>query len=193
MTASGAMVGTIDYIAPEQARGERVDARCDVYALACVLHELLSGSVPFPREGEIPRIFAHVNDPPPPLRGFVPELPEAVESAVLRGLAKDPDQRFQSASDFARAVASGLHGHPVAITEHSVARGEAAPLARVRRRRHEPADSPSITVQHGARPGAGGTLAHPRAGVRDFALRFALAAVALAPLWLISYLVGRKL
>jgi serine/threonine protein kinase len=191
MTASGAIVGTIDYMAPEQARGGRVDARTDVYALGCVLHEALSGEVPFPRDGEMARLFAHVNDAPPPLRQTVPELPEAVELAVLRALAKDPDERFKSASDFARAVAAGLHNHPVAITERSVARGAAAPLARVRRQR-QPRLSDSATVRRDAARVAG-ALAQPRAGARDFARRFAVSAVALTPLWAVSYLVGRKL
>ena len=67
MTATGMFVGTVDYIAPEQIEGHHIDGRADTYSLGCVLYEALSGSVPFPRDSEIPKIFAHVNDPPPRL------------------------------------------------------------------------------------------------------------------------------
>jgi serine/threonine protein kinase len=61
MTNTGMFVGTVDYIAPEQVEGRRVDARADVYALGCVGYELLSGHVPFPRDSDVASIFAHVN------------------------------------------------------------------------------------------------------------------------------------
>ena len=67
MTQTGMFVGTVDYVAPEQIQGGRVDARADVYALGCVTYQLLSGEVPFLRDSDFAKIFAHVNDPPPRL------------------------------------------------------------------------------------------------------------------------------
>ncbi len=100
LTRTGMFVGTVDYIAPEAIESRPLDARADVYALGCVLYELLSGTVPFPRDSEISKLYAHVNDPPPPLHG----VPPAVAAAVARAMAKDPEDRFASAGGFARAV-----------------------------------------------------------------------------------------
>jgi serine/threonine protein kinase len=86
MTQAGMYVGTVDYIAPEQVEGKRVDARADVYALGCVTYEVLSGSIPFPRDSDVAKIFAHVNDPPPRLQG----VPEPLADAVQRAMAKRP-------------------------------------------------------------------------------------------------------
>ena len=103
MTQTGMFVGTVDYIAPEQVEGRRLDARADVYALGCVTYELLSGTVPFPRDSDIAKIFAHVNDPPPRLR----DVPQPLAAAVERAMAKRPQDRFLSAGDFGRAVSGG--------------------------------------------------------------------------------------
>jgi serine/threonine protein kinase len=122
MTKTGMLVGTVDYIAPEQVEGRPVDARTDVYALGCVTYEALSGSVPFPRESEIAKIFAHVNEEPPPLRDQPPPLAAAVE----RAMAKRPADRFQSAGDFGRAVSAGAVGRAEAGSDRTVATGDAA-------------------------------------------------------------------
>ncbi len=124
MTRTGMFVGTVDYIAPEQVEGRRLDARADVYALGCVAYELLSGAVPFPRDSDLAKIFAHVNEPPPPLRG----VPQPLAAAVERAMAKRPEDRFASAGDFGRAVVAGAAGRIAAGGERSVATGRAAPL-----------------------------------------------------------------
>jgi DNA-binding NarL/FixJ family response regulator len=102
MTATGMFVGTVNYIAPEQIEGRRIDGRADIYSLGCVLFELLSGNVPFPRDSEIATIFAHVNDLPPRLEN----VPEPLAEVVVRAMAKRPGDRFQSAGEFARAALS---------------------------------------------------------------------------------------
>ncbi len=122
MTKTGMFVGTVDYIAPEQVEGRRVDARTDVYALGCVTYEVLSGTVPFPRDSDIAKIFAHVNDPPPPLR----DIPPPLAAAVSRAMAKRPADRFQSAGDFGRAVSAGAAGRTEAGDDRTVATGAAA-------------------------------------------------------------------
>jgi serine/threonine protein kinase len=105
-TATGMFVGTVDYIAPEQIEGHRIDARADVYALGCVAYQMLSGEVPFPRESELAKLYAHVNDSPPPLQG----VPAPLAAAVKRAMAKRPADRFLSAGDFGRAVIAGAAG-----------------------------------------------------------------------------------
>ena len=128
VTATGAFVGTLDYVAPEQIRGERVDARADVYALGCVLFELLTGSPPFAaRDDKVAKMYAHIEEEPPSLRVLRPELPGELDLAVRRALAKDPADRFPSAGDLAGAVNAGVEGQPTVEAEHSVAIGAAAP------------------------------------------------------------------
>ena len=130
MTQTGTFVGTVDYIAPEQIEGRRVDARADVYALGCVTYQLLSGGVPFPRDSDIAKILAHVNDPPPPLR----DAPPPLAAAVSRAMAKRPADRFLSAGDFGRAVLAGAEGRSAVEDGRTVAAGDAAILDRTHRR-----------------------------------------------------------
>src|SRR5215208_1155814 len=109
VTATGAFVGTLDYVAPEQIRGERVDARADIYALGCVLYEVMSGLAPFERQQEnVAKIYAHLQEEPPPLRNVAPGLPGGLDGVVARALEKDPADRYPSAGDFARAAQAAL-------------------------------------------------------------------------------------
>ncbi len=112
ITVTGAYVGTLDYIAPEQVNGDPVDGRADVYALGCVLYELLTGAVPFPREHEVAKIFAHVSSPPPVPSAAVPGVPAELDAVVARAMAKDPADRFPAAGELARAAiaAAGSRG-----------------------------------------------------------------------------------
>ena len=107
MTATGNWVGTIDYASPEQIRGRRLDARSDVYALGCVMFCALTGRVPFERETDIAKLYAHANDEPPPPSALRPGIPPELDEAVMRALAKDPDDRYPSAGDFGRATTAG--------------------------------------------------------------------------------------
>jgi serine/threonine-protein kinase len=107
LTRTGTFVGTLDYVAPEQIRGERADARSDVYALACVTYHALAGQPPFERDSQIAKMYAHLNEDPPPLpAGTPPEL----EAAVRRGLEKEAGARPASAGAFARELGAALGG-----------------------------------------------------------------------------------
>ena len=127
VTASGAFVGTLDYVAPEQIRGDRLDARTDVYALGCVTFELLSGRVPFEQEDKIAKIYAHLQEEPPELIDAAPEVPAALSEVVWRAMAKDPEARQPSAGDFARAAEAALEGRAPSEPERNVGVGAAAP------------------------------------------------------------------
>ena len=126
LTQTGRFVGTLDYVAPEQISGAAIDARVDVYALGCLLFKLLTGQVPFPREGEAARLYAHLNDPPPAPSLHVPAVPMALDDVVARAMSKQPGDRFPSAGDLGRAAQAALSGAPVAIPERTVATGAAA-------------------------------------------------------------------
>jgi serine/threonine-protein kinase len=132
MTATGVWVGTVDYIAPEQIQGAALDARSDIYSLGCVLYHVLTGRVPFERDSDVAKIFAHMSEPPPALTQVHAELPRELDAVVRRAMAKDPDQRFPSAGDLGRAALAAAEGAPVTQVERSVATGEAAPAAATR-------------------------------------------------------------
>jgi len=126
LTQTGRFVGTLDYVAPEQISGGPVDARVDIYALGCLLFKLLTGEVPFPREGEAARLYAHLHDPPPAPSLYVPEVPMALDDVVVRAMSKEPDDRYPSAGDLGRAAHAAFSGAPVAAPERTVATGAAA-------------------------------------------------------------------
>ncbi len=121
MTATGGFVGTLDYIAPEQVSGAPVDARGDVYALGCVLYQLLTGVVPFPRDVEVAKIFAHLTLPPPRPSLVAAGVPAELDAIVARAMAKDPADRFQSAGELARAAAAAGGTTPGSSIGHAAA------------------------------------------------------------------------
>ncbi|MDA0180389.1 protein kinase [Solirubrobacter phytolaccae] len=125
-TKPGHWVGTLDYVAPEQIRGERIDARADVYALGCLLYFTLTGEVPFKREGDEARLWAHLNDPPPKPSDH--GAPEPFDVVVERALAKDPEERYPSAGDLGRAARAAAANEQPALRERLVAKGAAAPV-----------------------------------------------------------------
>jgi serine/threonine-protein kinase len=134
MTATGVFVGTVDYIAPEQIRGDVVDARTDVYSLGCVLYEALTASVPYPRESTIAKIYAHSQEPAPLPSASRAGVSPALDDVVARAMAKDPDERQPSAGDLGRAtIAAASGGALPAAPERSVAVGAAAPTRLARR------------------------------------------------------------
>jgi len=108
-TDTGQIVGTLDYLAPEQIRGEEVDGRTDVYALACVLYECFAGAAPFRRETEAEVLWAHMQQPPPPL----PDHPE-LDPVVGKGLAKESDERHATCAELIAAARAALGGDAAA-------------------------------------------------------------------------------
>jgi hypothetical protein len=102
------IVGTIDYVAPEQIRGADVDGRADVYSLSCLLYECLVGAVPFSRASDVAVIYAHLEEPPPKASEHAPALPAAADAVLERGTAKLPDERWQTCADLVEAGRSAL-------------------------------------------------------------------------------------
>jgi hypothetical protein len=129
LTQTGRFVGTLDYVAPEQISGGDVDARADVYALGCLLFKLLTGEVPYPRDGEAARLYAHLNDPPPAPSLYVPEVPMALDDVAIRAMSKPPEDRYPSAGDLGRAALAALEGERPPAPERTVATGAAATRA----------------------------------------------------------------
>ena len=127
LTKTGEWVGTLDYVAPEQIQGGGLDARTDVYALGCVLHQALTGQVPYVRDSDVAKMYAHLNEPPPSARAVVPGLPPELDEVIARAMAKDPEERYPSAGDLGRAAHAAAQRLVPAEPERSVARGEAAP------------------------------------------------------------------
>jgi len=102
----GQLLGTIDYVAPEQIAGEAIDGRADVYSLGCVAYECLVGQPPFGRDSEVAVVFAHLEAEPPAPSAHRPELPAALDAVIARALAKDPQDRYPNCREFARAALS---------------------------------------------------------------------------------------
>ena len=112
LTRAGQFLGTPDYAAPEQINGGQVDGRADQYALACVAYTLLSGSVLFSRDVPMAVLYAHLSAPPPRLTVVRPDLSEAVDQVLARGLAKTPEERYESCGAFADALREALGVEP---------------------------------------------------------------------------------
>lgn len=104
LTSADQMIGTADYMAPEQINRQPVDARTDVYALGIVFFQMLTGQVPFTSTTVQGLLFQHVYTPPKPVRELNPNVPEALEKIIFRALAKAPEQRFPSAEAMAQAL-----------------------------------------------------------------------------------------
>ncbi len=128
LTGTGAFLGTIDYVAPEQARGDPIDARADVYSLGCVLFEALTGTVPFPRDNDLAKLYAHDRSPPPSALERVSDLPPEFEAVLARAMAKAPGDRYLSAGDLGRAAVAAAAGTRMSRSERNVAVGPAAPV-----------------------------------------------------------------
>jgi len=122
LTQADTWAGTIDYLAPEQIDGGQVDHRTDVYALSCVLFHCLTGRVPFPRENPQATMWAQLNAPRPAATALRPDLPDAIDGVIARGMATTPGMRYPSAGEFAAQAGAAL-GVPV----RAAPRAEAEP------------------------------------------------------------------
>ena len=155
LTSTGVIVGTTNYMPPEQWSGGRLDARVDVYALGCVLYEALTGKVPFERDAQAARMYAHLTDPPPKVSSTLPGA-SAFDGVIARALAKDPDGRYPSVGDLGYAAVAAAEARTVIRPERSVAVGEAAPTGDLPTTRLEaaPAAVPAENVAAAGVPAA---------------------------------------
>ena len=114
MTQTAQVIGTAQYLSPEQARGERVDARSDLYSVGCLLYELLTGRPPFTGDSPVAIAYQHVRENPIPPSRVDPDLPGWADAIVLRAMEKDPADRYQSAADMRGDIQRAMSGFPVA-------------------------------------------------------------------------------
>ncbi len=128
LTQKGVVVGTVDYMAPEQVTGDVVDARTDIYALGCTFFHMLTGNVPYDRENSVATLFAHVHEPPPPLGAALSDSHPTLGAVTDKAMATEPADRYLSAGDFASAAVAALRGMRDTKPPTVVATGEARPL-----------------------------------------------------------------
>jgi beta-lactam-binding protein with PASTA domain/predicted Ser/Thr protein kinase len=114
MTQTAAVIGTAQYLSPEQAKGEQVDARSDLYSTGCLLYELLTVRPPFVGDSPVAVAYQHVREEPQPPSVYDPEVSPAMDAIVLKALTKDPDYRYQSADEMRADIEAALDGQPVA-------------------------------------------------------------------------------
>jgi eukaryotic-like serine/threonine-protein kinase len=129
LTTTGTVLGTVRYLAPEQVRGEEVDARSDIYSAGVVLYELVTGRPPFQAENDIATAMMRLTVNPVPPRSIVPGLPRAVEAAILRAMARSPDDRFATAESLRGALERWAAVEPpttAPVAQPERARGRAA-------------------------------------------------------------------
>jgi serine/threonine-protein kinase len=141
LTQAGQFLGTVDYVAPEQIEGGEIDGRADVYALACVLFECLTGSRPYPRESQVAVLYAQLREPPPRPCELRPDLPGAIDAVIGRAMAKRPVDRYSSCGGLVAAAREALMP-PTRAVEAPAVPIERADTA-TRRRRAPPAPTGS--------------------------------------------------
>ena len=158
LTKTGQFVGTLDYTPPEQIQGLHADARADVYSLGCVLFNALTGRVPYERDSDAAKLYAHLSDPPPSA-AEVAGVPRAFDPVVARALAKEPGDRYPSAGDLGRAARAAASETTPSQPERSLGTGPASVAG---------AGQPAPTVPA---PGIGqaGTAAAPGIGQAETA------------------------
>lgn len=192
LTQTGRFVGTLDYVAPEQISGGAIDARVDVYALGCLLFKLLTGEVPFPKEGEAARLYAHLHDPPPAPSLYVPAVSMALDDVVIRAMSKRPEDRYPSAGDLGRAALAAQRGERTSVPEHTVATGAAAtrtaatvaPLPAATRESEQPTESTrrlsgetAVAASGAERSGGGPRRLAIAAGIAALVIAVAIAVI----------------
>jgi len=151
MTAASAVMGTAQYLSPEQARGEVVDARSDLYSTGCLLYELLTGRPPFQGDSPVSVAYQHVSETPLPPSQIDPAVPPSLDPLVLKALAKDPNDRYQSAADFRADVERAMAGLPITSAMPAVV----------------PAAAGLATADATQQFAASGSPANPMAGTED--------------------------
>jgi len=154
LTAVGTVIGALRYISPEQVRGVALDTRCDIYSLGVVLYEMLTATLPFDSKGQFEIMLAHVNAAPKHPSDLNPQVPREVGDIVLKAMAKEPDQRFQTAAEFHATIERVLGNRkdsPLALATAHNGNGTAAVAAT-----NGAAPAPPVSAE-------GATLTDPRA------------------------------
>jgi hypothetical protein len=126
MTTTGAILGTVTYLSPEQLNGREPDARSDLYSLGCTLYELIAGRPPFSAETEMATAMQHMHESPPPLRSVRAGVPRSTESVIMTALEKDPGRRWQSADEMRGALEGGGVAPPVFVESATPPQGAPA-------------------------------------------------------------------
>ncbi len=121
MTATGVVMGTVDYIAPEQARGQPVDGRSDIYSLGVMFYQMLAGRLPFHAETPTAMIFQHAYEEPFPLKQAAPDVPQPVLEIIARMMAKDPDERYRSCAAVLADLKAFREGRPLEAAAVAIA------------------------------------------------------------------------
>jgi serine/threonine-protein kinase len=129
MTQTGMVIGTAAYLSPEQAQGEAVDARSDVYALGIVLYEMLTGDAPFSGDTPLAIAYKHVREMPEPPSAANPDVPSELDSVTMKALAKNPDNRYDTAAEMREDLERFLSGQKVTATPLMAASTTVAPAA----------------------------------------------------------------
>ncbi|WP_031509135.1 Stk1 family PASTA domain-containing Ser/Thr kinase [Streptomyces megasporus] len=145
MTQTAAVIGTAQYLSPEQAKGETVDARSDLYSTGCLLYELLTVRPPFVGDSPVAVAYQHVREEPQPPSTFDPEITPEMDAIVLKALMKDPDYRYQSADEMRADIEAALDGQPVGA---AAAMGAASYAAGG----YPPEDQPTAALRTAAPP-----------------------------------------
>ena len=172
MTEAGSIVGTAQYLSPEQARGAPVDPRSDLYSLGIVLYEMLTGKVPFTGDAPVEIAMKHLSEVPEPPSEQRPEVPHELDAVVVRALAKDPEQRYHSAEEMDADLARVSRGVAISPkTEDAMTQVLAGAGATA---------SATMVTPPRVRDAAAGTAGLPRAGAVLRVRRAAAPAVALA-------------
>ncbi|WP_052434735.1 protein kinase domain-containing protein [Streptacidiphilus melanogenes] len=119
LTAAGTVIGTADYLSPEQARGEAADARSDLYAVGCLLHELLTGLLPLTADTPLNTVWRRLHEDPEPPSLLAPSLAPEVDALVLRALSRQPSERYPDSAAMGAALRAVLDAEPAAATPHT--------------------------------------------------------------------------
>ena len=183
LTKVGHLIGTVEYMSPEQVRGEETDARSDIYSLGILLYEMLTGRVPFTSTSEYELMRCQIEDAPTPPRTFAPHIPLPVEQAIMRALAKKREARYQSASEFRAMLLQTTGSLPGAVEQPAVpSRGFVAPVLGAQTSRMTPPSSGDIVKatrlgdQNAISAASAGQIAETRLGPANAAHPYAQAA-----------------
>ena len=149
LTRTGMVVGTAQYVSPEQAQGLDVDGRSDLYSVGCLLYELLTGRPPFVGDSPVSVAYQHVREDPQPPSAYNPAVTPALDAVILTGLAKDREQRYPSAVAFSRDIAAVVAGR--------APDGRVVALVSDVRRRGADVAKPQLVFAPAEGPGQGGT------------------------------------